>query len=529
MIWAPNCSFGIFALPATVCAAIENINPLHLLALASVLIACISHTVLRYIRLKRQRAVFKQQHGCKPAASTFPNRDPFGLTFTYNFLVAAKQARAMEWQHNWFQQLGPTFVNQTWRGVTAVWTNDPVNVRLLLTDIDRFLIEPSRHGPFKHLLGKGIFTTDGAFWKHSRNLLRPQFETNQFKDFGQFEHLVQKLLVHLQDEGSTVDLQPLFNRFTMDASTWFLTGTCANSLDTDGQAERARRFVREFDYSMDDAILQARLGWMYHLVPHPEARRANRACRDYIGSFVATAVENRSKESKAPSHLPRYTFVTELANHTELDEVRIRDEACNILLAGRDTTASLLTHMWFHLARRPLVWKTLQAEVDELDGRIPTHKELQGMKYLDYCAKEALRLHPAVPILSKYPASDTYLPRGGGPDGREPLFVPKAIPVFYNSYSMQRSKQVFGEDADVFRPERWADESFKPGDSYIPFGLGPRLCLGQRYALSEASYATVRMMQNFRRIESRDPGPWQEKLNASMSSRNGAKVALWKD
>lgn len=111
-------------------------------------------------------------------------------------------------------------------------------------------------------------------------------------------------------------------------------------------------------------------------------------CREYIGSFVAKAVKHRSEKSEATDE--RYTFVTELAREGHLGETRILDETANILLAGRDTTAGLLSHLWFHLARNPSVWKTLQEEVDQLGGKAPSYERLKGLKYLENCTKEGL-------------------------------------------------------------------------------------------------------------------------------------------
>lgn len=110
-------------------------------------------------------------------------------------------------------------------------------------------------------------------WHESRGMLRKQFEKSQFMhDLEHFEKHVAKLLTHLEDEGSTIDLQPLFHHFATDTSTEFLTGTCANALDTNEQAEQARDFVRDFDLSMEDAILQARMGRLYKLLPRLKAR-----------------------------------------------------------------------------------------------------------------------------------------------------------------------------------------------------------------------------------------------------------------
>ena len=89
---------------------------------------------------------------------------------------------------------------------------------------------------------------------------------------------------------------------------------------------------------------------------------------------------------------------------------------------------------------------------------------------------------------------------------------------------MHRRKDFYGEDAEDFKPERW--EKLRPGWEYLPFNGGPRICIGQQYALSEASYTTVRLLQEFKTIESRDDQPWTEWLTLTCTSLNGAKVAL---
>jgi len=127
---------------------------------------------------------------------------------------------------------------------------------------------------------------------------------------------------------------------------------------------------------------------------------------------------------------------------------------------------------------------------------------------------------------SRMANKDTVLPFGGGPDGRSPSYVPRGRTVSYSVYAMHRDKTVYGEDADEFRPERW--EHVRPGWQYLPFHGGPRVCPGQNFALLEASYTIVRMLQTFARIESRDPLPIVEKLDVTFRSRNGAKVALFK-
>lgn len=91
---------------------------------------------------------------------------------------------------------------------------------------------------------------------------------------------------------------------------------------------------------------------------------------------------------------------------------------------------------------------------------------------------------------------------------------------------MHRRTDIYGPDAEDFRPERWEDDSLRPGWAYLPFNGGPRICIGQQYAISEAAYVVVRMAQEFQTIESADPGPWEEALALSLHSRNGVRVRL---
>lgn len=136
----------------------------------------------------------------------------------------------------------------------------------------------------------------------------------------------------------------------------------------------------------------------------------------------------------------------------------------------------------------------------------------------------ALRLYPVVPVNIRMANKDTFLPTGGGPSGDAPLFVPKGGEVWYTVYAMHRLPEIYGPDANEYRPERW--EKLKPGWAYIPFNGGPRICIGQQFALTEAGYTTVRIIQRFQSLESRDPEPFRELLTLTMASKNGTKVAL---
>ena len=176
----------------------------------------------------------------------------------------------------------------------------------------------------------------------------------------------------------------------------------------------------------------------------------------------------------------------------------------NILLAGRDTTASLLSWLFHQLLRHPEVFEKLRSTVIETFGTYQDSQEitfstLKGCAYLQHCLNETLRLWTVVPGNARRSTNVTTLPRGGGPDGQSPILLAPDTDVNYSVHVMHRRKDLWGEDAEEFRPERF--QGRKPGWEYLPFNGGPRICIGQQFALTEASYVVVRLLQRFDQIQ----------------------------
>ena len=200
---------------------------------------------------------------------------------------------------------------------------------------------------------------------------------------------------------------------------------------------------------------------------------------DFVDAFVEKGLARRHSAKFNPSS--RYVFLDELILQTT-DKVQIRSELLNILLAGRDTTASLLSNVWFELSKRPDIYAKLRAEIDTLGGERPSFTRLKELKYLRAVLNESLRLYPVVPGNSREAVNDTTLPLGGGHDGQSPVFVPKGTIVGWSVYTMHRRKDYYGEDSEEFRPERWLGEKgLRPGWEYLPFNGGPRVCLGRKF------------------------------------------------
>ena len=148
------------------------------------------------------------------------------------------------------------------------------------------------------------------------------------------------------------------------------------------------------------------------------------------------------------------------------------------------------------------------------------------------CINEILRIYPAVPVNVRVALHDTTLPHGGGPTGNSPIGIPAGTEIAYSPLVMQRRSDLYPSNhpapADVFCPERW-ENWFPKSWNYIPFNGGPRICLGQNFALTEMGYTMVRLLQRFGRIESRQPGGERPKMvtDIVITPGGGVQVALF--
>ncbi|MCJ1250812.1 hypothetical protein MMC30_008040 [Trapelia coarctata] len=471
----------------------------------------------------RRRRMIKE-HGCKPV-NRLPSWDPlFGLDIFLQTLGNLKNKNLLATTQSRFREMGVTTFQLKLVGQDIYMTVEPENLKTVMSlQFKNFGLGSRRISSFLPLLGEGIFTTDGAAWQHSREMLRPNFVRSQVGDLAMFETHVNHLIQAIPRDGSTVDLAALFFRLTMDSATEFLFGESTNCLAPGVSTEKSAAFAGAFNRSQEAVGNQARSGGMFAFFFKDRQLEADiKTVHAFVDDFVQKGFLHKQAPDAEKAE-GRYVFLHALVKQTD-NKVQIRSELLNILLAGRDTTASLLSNVWWEISKRPDVWAKLRAEVDALGGQKPTFEQIKDMKYLRAVLNESLRLYPVVPGNSREALTDTILPLGGGPTGHSPLFIAKGTLLAWSLYTMHRRPEYYGPSAEEFRPERW--ETLRPGWEYLPFNGGPRICIGQQFALMEAAYTTVRVMQEFQGIESRDTEPWQESLTLTCTGLNGAKVSL---
>lgn len=466
----------------------------------------------------------------------------FGFPTLIKSLKHKKQGTLVDFRKNVYDLVGKDTFKFRLAGTPLVVTKNPENIKALLaTQFNDFALG-TRHAQLKPLLGDGIFTLDGSGWKHSRAMLRPQFAREQVAHVKSLEPHIQLLAKHIRNaQGNPFDIQKLFFRLTVDSATEFLFGESVDSLQDEsiGIAKDAvsfdgkNDFADAFNTSLIYLSIRAMAQRAYFLVNNKEFQDANAKVHKFADYYVRRAL-SFSPEELDKNSKDGYIFLYELAKQTRDPRV-LRDQLLNILLAGRDTTAGLLSFTFFELARNPQVWLKLKEEIYEKFGsgdnvRLEdiTFESLKRCEYLKALLNEVLRMYPSVPLNFRVAQRDTSLPVGGGPNDDQPVFIRKGQTVAYTVYALHRDQKFYGKDSEVFRPERWFEpETRKLGWAFVPFNGGPRICLGQQFALTEASYVIARLVQLFPNVASFDDEyPPRKASHLTMCHQGEVKISL---
>ncbi|CAF9923181.1 MAG: hypothetical protein ALECFALPRED_002318 [Alectoria fallacina] len=476
------------------------------------------------------------KYGCLPPPQ-LPNQWPLGIDWIRKLWHSDSEqhllaflcsiADGYEPRNNLFQYLlvGPR----------AYHVLDPKNLEAVLSTNFQDYGFGDRHGVFSPLLGNGIFTQEGPAWKHSRELLRKQFIRMQYQNMDVFREHVDNLLECLYVAEGTIDLQPLFFKLTLDTTTALLLGRSVYSLRAEEFTDTGNKaFAENFDIAQGGLAKRFRLAPWHSLYRPSQFRRSCSIVHQFMDEYIS---ERGVEDGKVNGQELSESFIDQLAQESGNHEM-LRDQLLNILLAGRDTTACCLSWTLRLLVRHNSVMESLRQEVRSVVGYVehPTREQIRKMPYLAMVIKESLRVYPPVPLNNRTANKTTMLPRGGGPDGTAPILVRKGEVVVFSQYVNARRKNIFGPDADEFRPERWEKQgnSNPYGWAYFPFNGGPRACLGQDFALMEVSYTIVRLLQAFETItlpggETNEPvGTERQRLTLVLSCADGCRVELEK-
>jgi cytochrome P450 len=468
------------------------------IGLALVLLTLLIYTIITSkVATARYKAELARR-GCAPAPTLHSN-NLLGTSRLKESIKATKEDRGPQYVVSAMNEVGSNIhsVRVPILDYELLVTRDPENVKAMFsTQSAGYDISATRSRAFMPLLGEGIFTSTGAQWKHSRALVRPQFSREEVSNLDLVERHVQTLLRVLKvGEGGwteTLDLQPFFFYFTLDTATEFLYGQSVHS-------QAAIAGLENIEIGIDGAAFSHHFGAAKHLVDKRGAlgkfywlmpmKKMNAHCKE-IHKVIDRLIEDRLSSKKDPLSMEekgsrRFVLLDELAKETQTP-MELRNETLHTLMAGRDPTGALLGWIWYFLARHPATFNKLREIVlaqfgTSIGSVIDDFAQLRRCEYLQWVIHETVRVAAVIPMNERVALKDTTLPRGGGEDGSKPIFVREGIQILIPLYAIQHRPDIWGEDAEDFRPERW--QGRRIGWEWIPFGGGARKCLGRELPL----------------------------------------------
>jgi cytochrome P450 len=333
-------------------------------------------------------------------------------------------------------------------------------------------------------LGNGLLTSEGDFWRRQRRLAQPAFHRDRVASYaGVMVEFAERMLAGWED-GQVRDVQEDMMRLTLEivAKTLFDADITGDAADASAAMETLLH------------CFTARVNRMIRLPerwPTPANLRLHRAVRRLERILFAIIAERRASGEDRGDLLSMLLQAQDEDDGGRMTDHQLRDEAMTLFMAGHETTANTMAWVWFLLANHPQAETRLHAELDEvLGGRAPCFDDLPRLAYTEMVVTEALRLYPTVWLLGREAIEPCEV--GGYP-------IRVGTTLYMSQWVIHRDPRWF-DDPREYRPERWADGLVKrlPRYAYFPFGGGPRICIGNSFAMMEATLLLATIARRFR-------------------------------
>ena len=365
----------------------------------------------------------------------------------------------------------------------------PQHIRHVLQDNHRNYTKKTRgYEKMSALLGAGLLTSEGEFWRQQRRLIQPPFHRQHLAGFADMMAQETQRQGELWDlaatSGETVDLAADMMRLTLR-----IVGRTLLSSDV---SDDSTAVGAAMDVVLHELNRRIHSPWGFlEWLPLARNRRYDEAIATLDAVVQRVIVERRALKGDPPADLLTLLLGTRDADTGEgMSDRQLRDEVLTLFLAGHETTANALAWSFLLLARHPEAAARLRAEADAVYGaRPPGFADVPRLTYTRQVVQESLRLYPPAWLLARTPLTDDHV---GG------YRLPAGSLVMMSPYVTHRHPELWPEP-DRFDPERFAAGRAPEAKdfSYFPFGGGPRICIGQQFALTEAMLGLSMLVQRF--------------------------------
>ncbi|HEX7313583.1 MAG TPA: cytochrome P450 [Pyrinomonadaceae bacterium] len=337
----------------------------------------------------------------------------------------------------------------------------------------------------KRLLGEGLLTSEGDFWRRQRRLAQPAFHKQRIGGYAATMVEYAGQAAARWRDGETLDVSAEMMRLTLN-----VVGKTLFDADVESDADEVGAALSEvmslFGY------LMLPFSEVLEKLPLPPRRRFERA-RARLDAVIYRIIEERRREGLDRGDLLSTLLhaVDEEGDRTGMTDEQLRDEVMTIFLAGHETTANALAWTWYLLSQNPEAEAKLHDELDEvLKDRPPTADDYPRLRYTEMVVAESMRLYPPAWAVGRLALEDHEV---GG------YRIPRGSLVLVSQYVMHRDPR-FWSEPERFDPERFTPEakSARPQFAYFPFGGGQRRCVGEGFAWMEAVLILAALARRWR-------------------------------
>jgi cytochrome P450 len=338
------------------------------------------------------------------------------------------------------------------------------------------------------LLGNGLITSEGEFWLRQRRLSQPAFSRERVLGYAPIIVACALRRLTTWRAGETRDLHTEMMQLTLE-----IVGQALFGADV---AAEARAVGAAMEMALDCYVARLKSLFLFPVwIPTRRNRRLKEAC-GRLDAILYQIIKARRNRPTGNGSAPADDLLSRLLHARDEDGTRmtdqqLRDEAMTLFLAGHETTALNLAWTGYLLAQHPEIEDRLEAELRAvLGGRAPTAADLPRLKYTERVIQESFRLYPPVYAIGREAVHDCEI--GGYP-------VPAGTTILMSQWVMHRDPRFFREP-ERFDPDRWDERRAKdlPRFAFFPFGGGPRLCIGNTFAVTEAVLVLATLAQRFR-------------------------------
>jgi cytochrome P450 len=394
-----------------------------------------------------------------------------------------------------------------WRHVWCVSSPELVN-QLLVAEEASFVKAPGLAVYGKKLLGEGLLTAEKDAHRRKRKLLAPAFAARRIAAYGTAMAAYAERAAARWKDGALIDVSEEMMRLTLA-----IVGRTLFDADIEHEAAVVgEALTMAMEFMIDSLTMPLPMQW-----PLPRNNRMRAAVADLDAIVYRIIGERRSQPGDRGDVLSMLLEARD-DDGSSLTDTDVRDEIMTLMLAGHETTANALAWTWYLLGQHDDAYDQVIAECDRvLGGRTPTVEDLAKLPYTLQVIEEAMRLYPPAYSIARVAEKSVQL---------GPVTVQPGEVVMVTIRGIHRRPDLW-PDPEAFKPERMTEAAKKarPRYAYMPFGAGPRVCIGNHFALMEAHLILATLAQRVRFRLAQHPDIQPEPL-VTLRPRGGVHVEV---